>query len=704
MGSFSFNNGSWQGRVDYSVSNYTGYSTVTATFYDKYYKSAQLSGGFFGWFEIGGNTETFSYARYSAEWANRASRTLDIPVGQDGYADVRIAVTVQGEVTLSGERTIRVGNGTAYGKKSNVALSPSSVKMGEDIIITTSGGEGTIKHTFRYTYGTQTTKQLIAKDILASMTWTVPDLCAYTEKGDYLTVYCETFTSDRSLGETNAKIMVYPPDATKPSMGTSEMGREATIETPRGSGNYSVSLSWKMAGQTGVIQEKAKTDSVKWTPPLTMAKLIPGDWTGSMTLVCDTYNGQTLIGQNLLAVQLNVPNIQELQPSIASMVETLENGHLPEVFRPLLIQKRAHLDVTVEASTDYSEIAAYRFQIGTDAVSAITGHALFTRISSSGSVDLVCTVTDKRGLASSIRKTLQVLPYTEPRIIPYTGNTEILVSRANAAGQVKKNGEFLAIQCGKRCTELVIGEENRNKARLQWRIRRTDGEWGEWGLLLGEDSASQFCSELISGAVSDTMASYDIELRCTDTIGGEHLLSFMIRTDAVSFVLYDGEDGAAFGKFPEGPHMVEVAKHMELVCRGNARFEGTVYFPGSTWKDMGLYSGVSAFTGMGNHPYGGVRYRVENHNRVYVEIAVDFTTDSRANKVEIAEIPEEIIPKDGTPAPSCFARYRETLGIFTMDFPNRKILFNGLFPAPLEPSSYPFRMAGICGEISYFMD
>ena len=194
MGSFSFNNGSWQGRVDYSVSNYTGYSTVTATFYDKYYKSAQLSGGFFGWFEIGGNTETFSYSRYSSEWANRASRTMDIPVGQDGYADVRIAVKVQGEVTLSGERTIRVGNGTAYGKKSNVALSPSSVKMGEDIIITTSGGEGTIKHTFRYTYGTQTTKQLIANDILASMTWTVPDLCAYTEKGDYLTVYCETFT------------------------------------------------------------------------------------------------------------------------------------------------------------------------------------------------------------------------------------------------------------------------------------------------------------------------------------------------------------------------------------------------------------------------------------------------------------------------------------------------------------------------------
>ena len=288
MGSFSFNNGAWQGRVDYSVSNYTGYSTVTATFYDKYYKSAQLSGGFFGWFEIGGNTETFSYARYSSEWANRASRTLDIPVGQDGYADVRIAVKVQGEVTLSGERTIRVGNGTAYGKKSNVSLSPSSVKMGEDIIITTSDGEGTIKHTFRYTYGTQTTKQLIEKDILASMTWTVPDLCAYTEKGDYLTVYCETFTSDRSLGETNAKIMVYPPDATKPSMGTSEMGKEATIETPRGSGNYSISLSWKMAGQTGVIQEKAKTDSVKWTPPLTMAKLIPGDWTGSMTLVCDT--------------------------------------------------------------------------------------------------------------------------------------------------------------------------------------------------------------------------------------------------------------------------------------------------------------------------------------------------------------------------------------------------------------------------------
>lgn len=705
MGTFYFNNGNWQGRVDYSVTNYTGYSSVTAVFYDKYYKDAALASGFYGWLSVGdGEATVMSYSSYSSTWANRGSKQVDIPVGQDGYASVRIAVTVSGESTLHGETTITVGNGTAYGKKSNVFLSPSSVKMGEDIVITTQGGEGTIKHTFRYTYGTQTTKQLIAKDILASMTWTVPDLCAYTENGDYLTVYCETFTSDRSLGETSAKIMVYVPDATKPSMPTTEMGREATIETPRGSENYGITLKWKMSGQTGVIQEKEQTDSAKWTPPLTMAKLIPADWSGVMTLVCDTYNGDTLVGEELLAVQLNVPNIEGIQPSIASMTDTLENGHLPEVFRPLLIQKRAHLDVTVDAATDYSEIAAYRFQIGTDAISTITGHAVFTRISSSGSVDLVCTVTDKRGMTSRIRKTLQVLPYTEPRIIPYTGNTEIVVARANAAGQIKKDGDFLAIQCGKRCTDLMIGEENRNTAKIQWRIRQTDGEWGNWSLLLGEDAASQFCSELISGAVADTMASYDIELLCTDTIGGEHLLSFMVRTDAVSFVLYDGEDGASFGKFPEGPHMVEVAPHMELVCRGRARFEGTVSFPGSIWKDMSLYSGVSAFTGMGNHPFGGVRYRVENHNRVYIEIAVDFTTDSRTNKVEIAEIPEEIIPQDGTPSPSCLGRYREYLGIFTMDFSEKKILFNGLFPSPLEPSSYPFRMAGICGEIAYFMD
>ena len=254
MGSFPFSNLQWQGRVDYSFTNYTGYSKVTATFYDKFYKSAQLSGGFYGWLSVGdGEPTVISYSRYSSEWTQRATMTVDIPVGQDGYADVRIAVTVTGEVTLSGEKTIRVGNGTAYGKKSNVALSPASVKMGEDIIITTNGGQGTIKHTFRYTYGTLTTKQLIKEDVVSSMTWTVPDLCAYTEDGDDLVVYCETFTSDRSLGETNAKITVYPPDATKPSMGTSEMGREATIETPRGSGNYSISLSWKMAGQTGVM-------------------------------------------------------------------------------------------------------------------------------------------------------------------------------------------------------------------------------------------------------------------------------------------------------------------------------------------------------------------------------------------------------------------------------------------------------------------
>ena len=58
-------------------------------------------------------------------------------------------------------------------------------------------------------------------------------------------------------------------------------------------------------------------------------------------------------------------------------------------------------------------------------------------------------------------------------------------------------------------------------------------------------------------------------------------------SEAVSFVLYDGPDGAGFGKYPEAAHVVDIASHMTL------RVRGKLVVDGADWIGIELADGVS---------------------------------------------------------------------------------------------------------------
>lgn len=731
-GSKNFHSGSWYGTLEYGWKvDSDGKCWVWADYLDwRTDRRLSLNSGWMGFLHFDNKYSSyydsdegtqFSYTVIlKDEPTQRHYIDMYIPIGETGYESVTVSVQVSGNgSTLRGSASFRVGDGTVYGTKSNVFLNPHDhVKMGEALLIWMEGGEGLIQHDLYYTFGSLTTRTLIEANVVAGKSWTVPDLLKYTTTGGYLNVYCDTYSVDgRLLGTTSAKVMCYPPDATIPSIESNvTLGQETTIDLPRGIKSYALTLKYKLAGETVTLCDKKRVDNYAWTPALTLAKKFPADWTAEGVLVCETYNGSTLIGTIQKAFRFVLTDSNSIRPAIGSFTRAIDNSHLPDAVGKLIIQKRSYLKVTAGTIlSNHSIPASVTFSLGSDYIIVVPertstagssketygAEATFTRISSSGSLKLTATVRDQRGKEFSKSIDVTVTAYEFPSIIPYPGLNAIVCERSDKDGVPMRDGEYLKMQVAKQCTDLQVNGVSKNKCTLKWRIRQTEGQWGSWRLMIGE-SGSSFNSR-VPNVVSDPKAGYEIEMLCADTLGGTHTLTFLIKTDAISFVLYDGEDGAAFGKYPEGPHRVEVAEHMEFICYGQATFQGKVVFPGSEWKNMTLCNGIKGATGPGNHPTGGVRYRVENKNRVYVEIAVSFNVSAQKDKLPVAVIPEAIKPTEGGHSPSCLGLYGLYLGQFSMDFQSGYLYFNGLYPG-LEPSSYPFGLAGVCGEISYFLD
>lgn len=257
-----------------------------------------------------------------------------------------------------------------------------------------------------------------------------------------------------------------------------------------------------------------------------------------------------------------------------------------------------------------------------------------------GNVEINCTVTDARGFKYTKTRTIYVYPYRKPKIIPYTGYSDIICERAKETGELHSDGTYLAIKAGKQFTSIVKDGVELNSCKLRYRFKPTKLDtFSDWMTLL-EDGSTETEIQLLAGnVVSDTNQSYDIELSAVDAVGSERVIRFSVMTSAISFVIYDGEDGAAFGKYPEEPHVVDIASHMTLRVRGRLEVLG------ASWASLELADGMEESPyAYGRQDDTGCYYQVSNGNHVQVAFNCAYSYAGSAMVVNRTPIPEEYRP------------------------------------------------------------
>lgn len=115
------------------------------------------------------------------------------------------------------------------------------------------------------------------------------------------------------------------PRASEISCTTANVGEKPTISITRADASFTHTVSYKFGELTGTIAEKTKDTTIKsWTIPESFYAQIPGSKTGSGTLTCVTYSGDTKIGTS--TCKLNVTTDEAVcKPSIT--VAQVEDGN-----------------------------------------------------------------------------------------------------------------------------------------------------------------------------------------------------------------------------------------------------------------------------------------------------------------------------------------------------------------------------------------
>ena len=523
---------------------------------------------------------------------------------------------------------------------STVSVSADTEKMGEKLIIKMKRSDSGCLHKLTYKFGG--TSATIANNVGTSHVWTIPDLahlCNDATSGE-CTITCQTYLNSTYLGSDSVTVTLKVPDPTDVSVAGEEitLGQNATVTCRRNSTNFTVRLELIFYGGTDTITED-KVNSCTWRPGYELAKRIPNLTYATGTVKCTTLNGTALVGTKTTTVRVIVPENDATRPSFTLDGITLSPiNYLGAAFDGLYMRGKTGLTADFTATSEYSTIKGFSIAVG--GAEAQGNPAVIDLLVNEGDVKVVAKATDARGFTTTVETTIYILPYRKPKVIPYAGYTAVICERALASGELSLKGSYLAVKAGKSYSSVVLNGEEKNYCALKYRWKTTAADdYGEWITLLDEGSRETECSMLISNVVASLSTSYDVQIMAEDTLGGKHTLSFVIMTESVSFVLYDGVDGAGFGKFPEEPHVVDVASHMTMKIRGKLEVLG------NEWTSLGFADGViESVYDCGRKEDSGCHYLVTEGCHVYTAFNAGFRYSGSPVIINGSAIPENHRP------------------------------------------------------------
>ena len=662
--------GAWTGTVTTWAWEYDTYVKVRIRFYttqNRISGKVQGSDYFYGSAVINGQTQDFRIAYLGYPGVNSSytfEKEVDIPFDGSGNAEFLFAVSVQGAsgtylqgYSLAGSLHHTFRNEAGAG---TLELSPSAKQMGDTATLAVKGASGTVRFRILYEFGGLTgliaEEQMLSQNAsLLELQWEIPDLlegCPDAVEG-LLTLTCETYRFDTLIGtsQVQRQLSVFPA-ATLEKPGTLRIGYTYNFVISSPSDRYRTTLRYRLLGSEGVIAGNIPGNTYGWQIPLSLGKRMSASESETIYLFCDSYHGTALVGTNSCSCKITASASDALyKPVIDAVSGEIYVPGSPDSFQGILLQNVSRLDIHVEAHTDSSELASYRFKgFGTDitlSAGDFTGFPSVSANAPSGKHTFSITVTDQRGRTATNYYTLTVLPYNKPKVIPYVAEgvsySAPVCFRADREGLATASGSYMRLMAGKRFARILSGESNINAAELSVRIRKTGEDWPEeYQQLLAFGSEEEFLSRNVENAFPDPDASYQVELRVRDLLGFSHSYLVKVSSKKVNFSLLCAADGAAFGKTAEHPGVVEIAQDMTLWVRGGLKVDGGGWQELEAVEDNGIWeSGYSH----GQQSVSGCFYRVDQGNRVTVVFNRAIQWSGSRITVNAAAIPQADCPK-----------------------------------------------------------
>ena len=401
------------------------------------------------------------------------------------------------------------------------------------------------------------------------------------------------------------------PRASSVSAANMTMGSAGTISISRASSAFTHTLTYSFGNISGTIATKTTATSVSWTPALSLASQIPNAISGTCTITCTTYNGNTNIGSKTCTLTLSIP--ASVKPTISSLTASRIDGEVPSTWG-IYVQTKSKVKLTINgAAGSYgSTIKSYSITGGGYSGSASTLTTGF--LNNSGTITFRATVTDSRGRASAEASvSITVTAYSPP----YFNSS--LSQRCLSNGTLDDDGTYIhaLVSFG----YSTCGGKNTLKTSVQYKQVSAE-QWTDAGVTFASNTAFTYGKGQIS-----TETSYDVQYTLEDafsTISVQEIVS----TAAVVMDFKNGGKGVAIGKVSESDNTFEVAENWDVKVYGMLLKEYIQQFAKTMYPVGSIYMSVTS-----TNPaiYFGGTWVAWGSGRVPVGIN---TSDSNFNTVE----------------------------------------------------------------------
>lgn len=291
--------------------------------------------------------------------------------------------------------------------------------------------------------------------------------------------------------------------ATIPAVSASsiDMGQSITVNMPRAAASFTHTLTYAFGDTSGTIGSGLGT-SKAWTVPLSLASQIPSGTSGTCTITCKTYSGNTLVGTKAVSFTAKVP---------ASVKPTIESVAIADTMTAIynkfgnMVQGKSKPKLTITAGGSYgSTIKTYKTVFEGKSYSGATPTTAV--ISGSGTVSAAIKVTDSRGRTATTNKTWTVAAYKAPAISILTA------ARCNSDGT--ENYEGLNAKISAAFSIASVNSKNTNSYKLEYKIKAGTA----WETLKAGNSYT-YSDTTVTGAIFGSDSAFDLRLSITDYFG-----------------------------------------------------------------------------------------------------------------------------------------------------------------------------------------
>lgn len=323
-----------------------------------------------------------------------------------------------------------------------------------------------------------------------------------------------------SMSGSGTYTCAYIARATTPTLSadTVELGSSVTITASPATSTFSHKLYYQIgnAEKVSISTLAAGTTTYAWTVPEGIADSFTASTSGTVSVVCETYSGDSLIGTRTVNLTVTIP--ATMVPTISSVTIAEATAGLAAKFGAY-VQGKSTLSIATSASGVHgSTIDSIAVDVGGTAYS---GASVTTGVlNTSGSVTVTVTVTDSRGRTAVSSSTVSVTAYSAPTI------TVAEAVRCDSDGTVNEEGTYIKFTY--KFNVAPVGDNNDKSFKIQYKNGNT---WTDLYTVSAYTGDSSYVST-VTFSIDNT---YDVRFVATDYFS----TTTIQKQVAPSFVLMD---------------------------------------------------------------------------------------------------------------------------------------------------------------------